>query len=333
MKFTKVRGLPSQMSFRFMWAFTLMLAVQKVFSAPYTLKNTILDESNVSGPSKFDFKLNNLTADYSQGHVEDINIKDAINRGLLAQRNGSTYIGVDYDDTIPTDSSAGRTSVNLWSFVHLLEGLYIIDIQHAPTAPCALWSSLRIEAIDPTFSPESFAINANTDSWITAAGSPKCDISEKNTVAVPALDQGSMAATTNAQNGAVYAIEWLPTAVNVWLWFRPSVPPEITNNSTLDPTNWGKPNAQLLGDCHLDPNLKQELNIRIHSTFCPPWAREDYFRSECFPAAPVCTHFVASNPAAFEEAYWLINHIRIYDQVGKVSMNETDTEATIQPPD
>lgn len=112
-----------------------------------------------------------------------------------------------------------------------------------------------------------------------------------------------------------------------------SAPIEVKNGSTVDPTTWGPPRAQYLGDCRVNMDKKQELNIRIYTTFCPPLARDDYYRSDCFHTAPSCYQYVANNPSAYQNAYWLINHIKVYEQSWEVAMNDTDTIPTIQSPE
>lgn len=78
---------------------------------------------------------------------------------------------------------------------------------------------------------------------------------------------------------------------------------------------------------------KQEPNMRIYITFCPLLALDDYYRSDCFRTAPSCYQYVANNPSAYQNAYWLINHIKVYEQSGEVAMNDTDTIPTIQSPE
>lgn len=112
-----------------------------------------------------------------------------------------------------------------------------------------------------------------------------------------------------------------------------SAPIEVKNGSIVDPTTWGPPRAQYLGDCRFNMDKKQEPNMRIYITFCPLLALDDYYRSDCFRTAPSCYQYVANNPSAYQNAYWLINHIKVYEQSGEVAMNDTDTIPTIQSPE
>ncbi len=265
--------------------------------------------------------------------METIGFLEATNGGLLSSRNGSIYIGVNYKDQLPTDSSVGRQSVNLWSYVHLSEGLYIIDILHAPTAACGLWSSLRLELVDPVSSFEAFLINPNEINWLGDLASTKCFQSKNDTIPVRAEDDnGPFASAINNEGGALYAFEWRADMVNIWIWMGDKAPSELKNGTIVDPTTWGPPQAQYLGECQVNLDRKHELNIRILSTFCPPWAPDEYYKSDCFRTAPICHQYVANNPSAFQDAYWLINHINVYEQPGEIAMNGTDTAPTIQSP-
>ncbi len=246
------------------------------------------------------------------GFVETIGFEEATVGGLLATRNGSTYIGVNYKDQLPTDSSIGRRSVTLWSYVHLSEGLYILDILHAPTAACGLWSSIRLAVLirSACLNP-SQSIQAQHPGSQTRAGS-KCFQAKNDTIRVRAEDDtGPFASAINNEGGATYAFEWRADIVNVWIWMGASAPIEVKNGSIVDPTTWGPPRAQYLGDCRVNMDKKQEPNMRIYTTFCPLLALDDYYRSDCFRTAPSCYQYVATNPSAYQNAYWLINHIKV----------------------
>ena len=147
-------------------------------AAPYTFKYNILDESWLGGESadghtQFDPQVNNKT-DFSQGFVQDLNMEDAKLGGLLTAQDGKAYVGVNYKDTLPTDYSIGRQSVNLWNHVPLVEGLYIFNIEHAPVAGCTLYSYLRMAAIDPVLGQqETISIVPNYMDWIGYTGSAK----------------------------------------------------------------------------------------------------------------------------------------------------------------
>lgn len=216
MKIRTVHGIPRSISIGLTISFILVFFVLEAMSSqPHALKHTILDKSLLTGPSKFDYDVNNKT-DFRMGFVETIGFEEETVGGLLATRNGSTYIGVNYKDQLPTDSSFGRRSVNLWSYVHLSEGLYILDILHAPTAACGLWSSIRLAVIDPASLFESFAINPSSAPWLADTASSKCFQAKNDTIRVRAEDDtGPFASAINNEGGATYAFEWRADMVNV----------------------------------------------------------------------------------------------------------------------
>ena len=68
--------------------------------------------------------------------------KDARDTGLVGIVNNQLYLGVDYTNTLPINSTKGRDSVRLESKESFDKGLLIADIAHMPGDQCGVWSSL-----------------------------------------------------------------------------------------------------------------------------------------------------------------------------------------------
>lgn len=332
MKLKAIFGFPSCMSIGLILLCNLLLFIDDASaSQPYALKHTILEDSFTAGPSMFNFDIQDKT-DFSRGFVETVDYQDARRLGLVSSRNGSTYIGVNYKDLLPTDHSVGRQSVSLWTYSRLNEGLYIIDILHAPTAACGLWSAIQVAVADPSHTIQAFEIDPQLSNWLVENYNSQCGRTANNAITVRE-NNSAFADIIDSENGAVYALEWRAEVVNIWFWVRNSVPDDIKNGPSVDPTTWGPPHNQHSGNCGINPNLQQELNIRIRTTFCPPWASENYYKSDCFRTSLHCTHYVANNPSAYQDAYWLLNPIKVYEQPGEAAINDTDNSPTIKPPE
>ena len=119
-------------------------------------------------------------------------------------------------------------------------------------------------------------------------------------------------------------MEWTSTAISTWFFPRSgSVPSDITSSSP-DPTTWGTPDAQFSGpDCNIDDHFL-EHKIVLDTTFCGDWAENQDVWSAgpvCSTKAATCIDYVSSNPSDFQDAYWLINSLKVYSQSG----NETTT--------
>lgn len=110
-------------------------------------------------------------------------------------------------------------------------------------------------------------------------------------------------------------MEWTSSAIKVFFFPRSSIPADITSGSP-DPTTWGTPvsafSSGASGGCNIDQHFTQH-NIVFDTTFCGDWAGNVWSSSPtCSKLATSCSAYVAANPTAFAEAYWLINSVKVY---------------------
>lgn len=65
------------------------------------------------------------------------------------------------------------------------------------------------------------------------------------------------------------------------------------------------------------------MKIVFDTTFCGDWAGNVWGSSAtCSKLASTCEAYVGANPAAFSEAYWLINSVKVYSSGNKVKRDE-----------
>lgn len=144
--------------------------------------------------------------------------------------------------------------------------------------------------------------NCNQDSAGTG-----CGVSTSNT-------QGYGTGFNNI-GGGVYAMQWASDGIYVWFFPRGSIPSDITAGAPLT-TNWGTPTASFSGSgCNFNTYF-QNNNIVFDTTFCGSWAglQSVWGSGSCASYADTCIDYVAENPGAFENAYWLINSVKVYQQ-------------------
>ena len=134
--------------------------------------------------------------------------------------------------------------------------------------------------------------------------------------AIASADPRSYGTGFNANHGGVYALEWSSTAIQIWFFARGTIPPDIAR-AVPDPRSWGPPAARFAGPgCDIDAHF-QNMRLVIDTTFCGAWAGNAWNTSEgCSALAPTCDQYVAENPRAFTEAFWLINHVKVYEDKG-----------------
>lgn len=136
----------------------------------------------------------------------------------------------------------------------------------------------------------------------------------------------------NAGRGGAYIMEWTSKDVNVW--FLPRDGSRLFQSlvtagpEALDTARLGTPLAGFsssgggagpnstegYGSCDVDKHF-YDHTITIDTTFCGDWAgSEEGWGGDavCGRKAATCAEWVANNPQAFREAYWLFNSIRVY---------------------
>jgi hypothetical protein len=146
------------------------------------------------------------------------------------------------------------------------------------------------------------SLAGNLDCNSTASGSPGCGIIEGSRASYgPYLD---------AQGGGVYAMEWDNQGISVWNFYRAAVPQDIADGSP-DPSNWGKPAAQLSPTgCDLSKYFTNH-SIIFDITFCGDWAGTSYADTTC---AGTCSDRLM-NPNNFVNASWSINSLKVYQKL------------------
>ncbi|KAJ3517309.1 hypothetical protein NM208_g14720 [Fusarium decemcellulare] len=96
---------------------------------------------------------------------------------------------------------------------------------------------------------------------------------------------------------------------------------DITSDNP-NPSSWGSPLAKFNSGsgCNFDDHFKQH-NLIFDTTFCGDWAGDDEVWNSNPETAALgsCEDYVASNPEAFQEAYWLVNSIKVFGQYGNGS--------------
>lgn len=117
----------------------------------------------------------------------------------------------------------------------------------------------------------------------------------------------------NAAGGGVYAMQWASSGVYVWFFPRGQIPDDIKSGSP-DTSRWGTPTASFSGGgCNFDRHFANHQLV-FNITFCGEWAGQSaiWGSGTCASLAPTCNEYVAHNPEAFVDAFWLINSVKVY---------------------
>lgn len=329
----------------------------KMFSHPITslLAGAVLLRTSIAGYALTDSYaqntfFGNFTAftgtDPTAGFVQYADYNTAITTGLIGTvtNNGNaTYIGVDSTSKNP----AGRASVRIASQKTFNKGLFLADISHMPVG-CGTWPAFwllgggtwpqggEIDIIEGVNAAETNQMTLHTNAgcsvWnagsLATANTTNCDSNAPGQkmnagCAYMSNDTTSYGAGFNTAGGGIYATEWTDQAIAIWFFPRSSIPADITAGSP-DPTKWGTPMSHFCGGpgyCDIDSHF-QNMQIIFDTTFCGQWAGDQdvWAQSSCGSQATTCEAYVQNNPAAFKDAYWLVNSVEAYQTTAAKTM-------------
>lgn len=286
----------------------------------------------------FDFFTDN---DPTDGYVNYVDRPQATNQGLI-QVNGYGQVKMKADST-SIASGRGRNSVRIESKKIYNSGLFIADFEHIPTG-CGQWpaywlygpnwpNSREIDILEYVNNMDvnqgTLHTNAGcnmdgvdkssfTGDWAKDLSGDKdatnCDVKapgqDTNQGCGITAIKGSCGTGFNAIGGGVYAANWNPsTGIKLWLFPRGHIPADIkSGNPNIEA--WGKPfaNFDFGPNCSNSHIVNQKLTINL--TFCGQWAGRDF--AKMCPGKGNCVDYVRESFWEFNEAYWLINYVKVY---------------------
>ncbi|KAF7169730.1 hypothetical protein CNMCM5623_002382 [Aspergillus felis] len=290
-------------------------------------------------------------ADPTNGYVTYVNQSSAEQSGLVkVTSSGSFYMGVDYENTL-NPNGPGRESVRIETKNYYTQGLYVIDLEHMPGSICGTWPAFWSVGKDWPNDGEIDIIegvNLQKANEIVLHTSGTCDVSGSNDMSgtlsssecgeasgtigcVVKGTNGSSGDPFNEAGGGVYAMEWTDAFIKIWFFARSHIPASLSSGSP-DTSSFGTPMAHLQGSCDFSERFKAQKFI-FDTTFCGDWAGGVFGESSCpmsDSSSPLksCVNYVAENPAAFKEAYWEINSIKVYQYGVSAASSAAVSQAT-----
>ncbi|KXG52963.1 Concanavalin A-like lectin/glucanases superfamily [Penicillium griseofulvum] len=297
------------------------LALSNLAAAKYALSDSYDAKNFFDG---FEFR----TGTGSGGFAQYVDAATAEAKSLAGVRDGKVYLSVD---NTTENTTGGRQSVRLISKKVWTNGVFIADIAHMPGNSCGVWpaywtsgpdwpNSGEIDIIEGVNMQKTniVSLHSGKDCTVTNTGSaagsvltdPDCDSStsaggcSQTTTNTQAYGDGF-----NAINGGVYATQWTTSAISVWFFPRGKIPADITAGAPKPPT-WGTPLTRFeASGCDFASHFKSN-DIIFNINLCG-WAGSAW-PSQCSSKAATCKEYVAKNPSAYSDAYWLINSVKVY---------------------
>lgn len=187
-------------------------------------------------------------------------------------------------------------------------------------------------------------VNTGSQNQMTMHTSNGCTLAGNNcqgNLGCPVTGGGSSSYGNgfNSANGGTYAMEWTSSQISIWFFSRGSEPGDI-NSANPNPSNWGNPTGSFTGGsgCDIDSHFMNN-NIVFDTTFCGDWAGNVWSQdSTCSALASTCQAYVQNNPNAFQDAYWAVNYLKVYNQgsavssVASVTSSSSSSSASIAQP-
>lgn len=238
--------------------------------------------------------------------------------------------GVDYKNIA---SGRGRNAIRLESKRTYTTGLFILDLEHMPHG-CGVWPAFwtcganwpnngEIDVIenvhDATVNQQTLHTGAGcseaTESTSLFSGywaNSNCNVYETGNSGCGIVgNKDSYGIPFNNHQGGVYAMEWTNSRIQIFFFPRGSIPANVYA-SNPDPSSWGKPVGYWTLGSNCPPSHFNAHQIIFDTTFCGDWAGAT-FSSACPQyASQSCDSFVQTNPSYFQDAYWLVNGLKIY---------------------
>ncbi|TFK36778.1 endo-1,3(4)-beta-glucanase [Crucibulum laeve] len=282
-------------------------------------------------------------ADPTNGIVEYIDQNTAKSNGLLeVNSQGNAVMRVETTPSV----AATRKSVRITTQMQFNGGLVIMDSVHMPTG-CGTWPAFwtngpnwpaggEIDIVEGVHDYTNNQATIHTNVGCTIASTNKDTLAISGSViggtdcaalttgnqgcGIRASTSNSFGAGFNSNGGGVYAMKWDSSGIAVYFFPRGSVPADITNQ-VPQPDTWGAAQARWpAASC--DPfKFFNSHHAIFDTTLCGDWAG-GVWTSSGIPGQDqscaqrtgfsTCEAFVRASGSSFNEAYWEVKSVEIY---------------------
>ncbi|KAF2817289.1 glycoside hydrolase family 16 protein [Mytilinidion resinicola] len=326
---------------RSLFGLTSIIGLLVGSTAAYTVKKT-WDASNFF--EEFNFYSD---VDPTHGFVNYVDKSTASSAGLAKITNGKVIIGADSTSGLDPHAKRGRRSVRLESNAQFDRGLIIGDFDHLPGNACGIWPSFWVIDLDSDASNdlpyseidiiEGVALQDYNE--ISLYTSHQCTLSVNNRrelgnhprfncfqtadESLPGCGinapPNTFGDTFNAHNGGVWALQVEAHDIRVFFFPHGRVPTDIAAGNP-NPDGWGNAVLDWKPDqCDIGRAFKK-LNTVFNIAFCgdnyedAAWGGEDWTGCARKTGVKTCEEWVARNPRAFKEAYFVINSVKWFQR-------------------
>ncbi|EJF58454.1 concanavalin A-like lectin/glucanase domain-containing protein [Dichomitus squalens] len=297
------------------------------------------------GSSFFDgWVFTNAPDDTTHGIAQYVDQGTAQSAGLIEVNGaGNAVMRVETTPTV----SGNRMSIRITTEYTYTGGLIIMDAVHMPTG-CGTWPAFwsngpnwpaggeidmvegvndytnvqvtlhaepgcTMSSADPNVLGMTGSVITSTDCGVSGTSNSGCGVRASQT--------NSYGAAFNDIGGGVYATLWDDDGVKTWFFPRSAIPSDIANGAP-QPTGWGSPVASFpSSSCAPFSKYFYQHTAIFDTTLCGDWAGNVWSADSspgqsqtCAQSTGVaaCVDFVRGNGSAFDQAYWEVKSVKIY---------------------
>ncbi|KEF53953.1 uncharacterized protein A1O9_09748 [Exophiala aquamarina CBS 119918] len=151
----------------------------------------------------------------------------------------------------------------------------------------------------------------SSDCNVASSGGTGCSIMGTNETS-----QG-FGSTFNANQGGYLVTEFTSEWIKIWQTTRSTGDMNFAKDVRADLSigsmrSWGPPTALFSQNGTDLSSYFMNLRMIFNTAFCGPWIDGTWNTSSCASRAATCQEYVASNPSAFVDAYWLVKGVYVY---------------------
>ncbi|OJT14334.1 hypothetical protein TRAPUB_9125 [Trametes pubescens] len=311
--------------------FAVSTLVSSALAATYPLKDSFVGQGFLSGFS------HQAIPDPTHGRVNYVDQPTALAQNLSFATDNTFIMRAD-SFSVVDPSAPGRNSVRIQSNNQYTTHVSVYDIRHMPQG-CGTWPAAwelgqnwpaqgEVDILEGTndIEPNQSTLHTSANCAMPASGlaqsgkavTTDCDVAANGNAGcgVQATAPNSYGKSFNGAGGGFYAMERTSTFIKVWFWSRndPTVPADVkTAGATVNTDAWGTPEALFVNDqCDINAHFGPH-NIVINLTFCGDWAGLPQFYNTLGNCPGTCNDFVNNNPSAFNDAFWDIAGVHVYE--------------------
>ncbi|KAF2679138.1 glycoside hydrolase family 16 protein [Lentithecium fluviatile CBS 122367] len=274
---------------------------------------------------------------FTSGFAQYVSKDEALSSGLAKYTDNKVRIGVDSNNTYSL-SSTGRKSVRLHSKNTFDNGLLIADFAHLPVAGCGMWPAFWVYTGEGSTVSEYSEIDivenvnqatANSHSFYTgqqctvninrgdSVRTDNChyELGMENAGCSFMAEEGTFGNAFNQNGYQVVALQVEADGIKIWHFKNGEVPSDL-NSANPNPNTWANPTVSISPkSCDFNKAFSR-FHVIINITFCGGWAGGEDWNGQCAAQTgqSSCNAWVAGNPDNFDDTYWDINSVKLFQK-------------------